>query len=369
MRPRLTIVFLFPALLIASPAFAVDPGVSPQGIPNKPVEGPTLLVFEVAAGDGVSKDVADMLTEIVVDESSKLKKFRVVGRADLEKTLSAEQKKRLQACADVECVASIVGAAGIDYCLDGVAAQLGDGFFVTLTLTDARRAAVLKNGTRKAASEVDLANVVGAVAVELLGSAVANPPVVTGREEPKPKPAEQPLTAKPTAAARKPAETPKPADRGGFHNKPATVEKPAKPSGAELGHGLGHYGQPSLTVRGYMNDGFDGGAFDVAFGYPPADWFEPSLGVGTGQYLLLKPRAVFFVYNWAGALKPFVVVQSSINFSSPVAGALGGGVGLQYDFSRNFGVLAEVPVEHFFDTPADREPTVLLFSLGIQGRL
>jgi hypothetical protein len=176
----------------------------------------------------------------------------------------------------------------------------------------------------------------------------------------------------PAPAAPLPGEK-KAGDLAKVQPPPAGAQAPTpaveRPLPAAEHPGLGHGGQFSLTLRGYADHKFSGAAADLAFGYAAADWIELSAAAGFGQYAVAKPRVVAYPIGPTGALKPNVFVQGGAVFAQSVEASAGGGVGLLFDLNRNMGILAEVPIEYFFNAQEGASAFVVLFSLGFQARM
>jgi TolB-like protein len=116
---------------------------------KKPLDGPTLLVFDLTNDAGVDKGVANTLVEIVIERITNLKKYNVVGQKDLDKMLFWEQNKQLKGCTDTSCLVQIAGAMGAQYYVEGSIGGLGDQYVVTLKLIDAGSVRVLERVTEK----------------------------------------------------------------------------------------------------------------------------------------------------------------------------------------------------------------------------
>jgi TolB-like protein len=116
---------------------------------KKPLDGPTLLVFDLTNDAGVDKGVANTLVEIVIERITDLKKYNVVGQKDLDKMLFWEQNKQLKGCTDTSCLVQIAGAMGAQYYVEGSIGGVGDQYVVTLKLIDAGSVRVLERVTEK----------------------------------------------------------------------------------------------------------------------------------------------------------------------------------------------------------------------------
>jgi TolB-like protein len=132
------------ALLFDQPISAQPAAPKPRG---KPVEGPTLVVFDIVPEKGVDKGEANLLTELVIDKVSKLRKYEVIGQKDIDKLMDWEQNKQLKGCTDASCLIQIAGAMGADYYIEGSIGVMGDNYMITLKLMDTRRVRVVERTT------------------------------------------------------------------------------------------------------------------------------------------------------------------------------------------------------------------------------
>jgi len=157
-------------LLVITTGVALVTGDSWAAEKGKPVKGPTLLVFDLVAEQGVNKSVANMLTEIVIDRVTRTKKYEVIGQKDLDKMLFWEQNKQLKGCTDTQCLVEIAGAMGAEFYIEGSVGAMGGQYLVTLKYIHASRASVLERATRTIEQdEKVLMRTVGEMVGEVLG--------------------------------------------------------------------------------------------------------------------------------------------------------------------------------------------------------
>jgi len=129
----------------AQPLPSVTPSQKPA-FKKRPSEQ-TLIVFDIIAERGVDKGLANILTEVVINKTTKLKKFKVLGQKDLDKMLSWEQSKQLQGCTDTGCLVQLAGALGASYYFEGSIGTVGNSYMVTLKLIDALAVNVIARDT------------------------------------------------------------------------------------------------------------------------------------------------------------------------------------------------------------------------------
>lgn len=109
---------------------------------GKKEEKPGLIVFNITPEKGVEVGTANLLTEFVLTEITKIGKYNVIGQNDLDKMLFWETNKQLKNCNDSSCMAQIAGAMGAEYYVIGSIGTMGDNFMVNLKLINVMRAVV-----------------------------------------------------------------------------------------------------------------------------------------------------------------------------------------------------------------------------------
>jgi TolB-like protein len=165
-RSRLATCISVLILLLVS---ILTPAHSLAEAPAKPAEGPkaapqptrkqegkkTLIVFDITPEKGVEKSDANLLTELVIDRISKLKRYSVIGQKDLDKMLSWEQGKQLKGCTDTACLVQIAGALGAEFYVEGSVGSYGSQYIITLKLMDAYNVRVIERSTEKVKKDED----------------------------------------------------------------------------------------------------------------------------------------------------------------------------------------------------------------------
>jgi len=116
---------------------------------EKPKPKPTLIVFDIINERGVDKSMANLITELILDQVSRYGKYTVIGQKDLDKMLSWEQSKQLRGCNDTQCLVQIAGALGAEYYIEGSIGVMGDLYLVSLKYIDAINVKVLERSTEK----------------------------------------------------------------------------------------------------------------------------------------------------------------------------------------------------------------------------
>jgi len=158
-------------------------------------EAPTLIVFDLVPEKGVERGAANLLTEIVINEVSRLGRYTVIGQKDLDKMINWEQNKQLKGCTDTSCLVQIAGAMGASFYMEGSLGVMGDQFVVTLKLMDAQNVKIRARDTLIIEKSESLL----VKAMPGLVQKIAAP------AEAKPAPASATAAKEPVPAAEKPA--------------------------------------------------------------------------------------------------------------------------------------------------------------------
>lgn len=94
---------------------------------------------------GTEPHKAELLSEILLTEMTRAKRFDVIGRSDVISLIGLEKQKALLGCAeDASCLAEIGGALGVEYIVVGTLGRLGTLARVDLKLLDTRRSRVVE---------------------------------------------------------------------------------------------------------------------------------------------------------------------------------------------------------------------------------
>src|SRR5436853_7301614 len=75
---------------------------------------PSVIIMPLEAKTGVNKELAEIVTQLLADEASKLGTHRVVTYREVEGTMSAEQLRQVSGCTATSCAAEIAGALNAD---------------------------------------------------------------------------------------------------------------------------------------------------------------------------------------------------------------------------------------------------------------
>lgn len=146
-------------LFAASSARALDAGR----------ERDRLLVMDLVAGQGVSRDTAATFTDLATAYLSRAEAVLVVSRRDIERIADLEAKKQQAGCESSDaCMAELGGALGARYVLFGRIGKLGGSTFVHTTLLDVETGQPLKRQVVQAAALDELAQRLDAAMGELV---------------------------------------------------------------------------------------------------------------------------------------------------------------------------------------------------------
>jgi hypothetical protein len=107
-----------------------------------------MAVLQLAARN-VSPDLADLVSEAVVQEAHKLEGRRVVGMAEIRELLGFERQRQLAGCTESECLAEIAGALGVDEVLSGSIGKLGDSWLLNLRLQNLHTGATVSQASAR----------------------------------------------------------------------------------------------------------------------------------------------------------------------------------------------------------------------------
>ncbi|MBW1809526.1 MAG: PEGA domain-containing protein [Deltaproteobacteria bacterium] len=115
----------------------------------------SFAVFDLVPS-GVSKDIAENLTQILSVEIKRVEGASVISRDDMTAMLRLEEDKTLLGCSDdTSCIAEIGGALGVDKLVVGHVGKLSESYIVSLRLIDPREAKVESRITESFRGEPD----------------------------------------------------------------------------------------------------------------------------------------------------------------------------------------------------------------------
>ncbi|MCX7944182.1 MAG: hypothetical protein N2746_06715 [Deltaproteobacteria bacterium] len=292
---------------------------------GKDKEHPSLIVFDIAAEEGVKKGVSNLLTEMVMVEIAKMKRFKVIGQKDLDKMLFWETNKQLKNCTDSSCLMQIAGAMGAEYYVEGSVGAVGDRYIVTLKLMDALKASVI-NRLGEAVDKNE--NVMLETVINMTRNLM------------------KPLIGEDVKVTEVKREVPK--------EKEEVKEE----------------GRFIIGARGYFDATSKGGSYDLSIGYKLTEHLSISTGFGMLRYPIVKPRLTISI-NPKSKFEFYGVLQGSlISTENVLSYGVGiGPVGMRYKINRIFSLLVEIPLEYYLQLPEEQEKFRLLITGGIQVNL
>lgn len=124
-----------------------------QAAPKKP----RVVVLSVKPIDEETRRSAEILTEIVLTDLSKVDRLEILGESEVGSMLGFERRKALLGCNDAGCLAEIGGALGGDFLLMGTLGRFGKQLRLDLKLADVRKSQVLSREGATVDSTDDLA--------------------------------------------------------------------------------------------------------------------------------------------------------------------------------------------------------------------
>jgi tetratricopeptide (TPR) repeat protein len=169
------------------------------------------------------------------------------------------------------------------------------------------------------------------------------------------------LGARPPLAALPP---PTPAPATPTSARPSTPDTQPGPGTPSAGRGLPPLG---VTVRVDIDGKGRGVATAVGATYGFARRVEVAAGGLIGDAKGFYAGATAFILR--GPVRPIVLVAVPVFFLDGARPGIHGAAGLEWTIHRHFGLFATLGVAYFFNLPADYDRTILLPSVGVQGRL
>jgi hypothetical protein len=137
----------------------------------------TVAVLDLGTREGVSRDLARTLSELMVIEVRRVAVGqRVFGAEDIKAMVGFERQKSLLGCEDASCLAELGGALGAQEIVTGTLSILGDEFVLVVRRLDVTRVQVVGETTANVprAAPAKLQGTVRAAVDEIYG-AIAPP--------------------------------------------------------------------------------------------------------------------------------------------------------------------------------------------------
>jgi hypothetical protein len=170
-----------------------------------------MVVLSVKPIDAETEKIAAVLSEMILTDVSKTRRFEVIGESEIGSMIGFERQKELLGCSDSGCLAEIGGALGCDYLVFGSLGRVGSQLRIDLKVADVRKNKILAREGAMAASADAL---VGATERSLYAALEALPgaePASAKGSQTQPQP--EPASAQAPAAT--PAPLPSPATEAG----------------------------------------------------------------------------------------------------------------------------------------------------------
>jgi TolB-like protein len=186
-----------------------------SGAAQAAAKRPRVVVLSIKPIDAETAKPAQVLTEIILTDLSKLNRLDILGETEISSLLGFERQKQLMGCTEGSCLAEIGGALGCDLLVMGTLGRVGKQLRLDLKLADARKNAILvRDGALVSPTDdlVDAARrsltaIVAAIPAPKLDTAVAlkpAEPAPAGSVEPQARPEEPTAVKAATTGGRGP---------------------------------------------------------------------------------------------------------------------------------------------------------------------
>ena len=145
-------------LLFVLSLFAVGTGAENQ--PGKRVMN-FLAVMDLRCGKEITKEQCAALTEVLIDELVKIKKYKVIDRTNRDKILS-EAGYQQTGCVDNSCTIEMGRQLGVGRMVVGSVMKLGETYLINLQLLNVETAAV-DESTKEKCDKCPLENLIDTI--------------------------------------------------------------------------------------------------------------------------------------------------------------------------------------------------------------
>ena len=136
------------------PATLTPAAVGPVAQPA-PKPACSIAVLDLENGEGVSKERASALTDVVTQELMQRSGCSVLSRSDIRAMLSFEAEKQLMGCENDSCMAELGGALGVENLITGKISKINDSSLISLRETALKTSKVLRRATDSFTGEDD----------------------------------------------------------------------------------------------------------------------------------------------------------------------------------------------------------------------
>jgi len=146
-------------LIVTTCVFAIDTGADQQ--PEKRVMN-FLAVMNLNCGTVVNKENCAALTDIIIEELVRMKKYKVIDRANRDKILS-EVGFQMTGCTDSSCTVEAGRILGVGKIVVGTITKIGETYLISLQLVNVETAEV-EIATRETCQKCELDNLINTAA-------------------------------------------------------------------------------------------------------------------------------------------------------------------------------------------------------------
>lgn len=104
-----------------------------------------IAVLDLQAKSGLSKDLVQLLNEMVLTETQNAGEFAVIGSSDIASMMSLEEQRvQVTGCADDTCLAEIGGALGVNLLVASSVGIVGSRYIINVKMLDVTTAKVFQ---------------------------------------------------------------------------------------------------------------------------------------------------------------------------------------------------------------------------------
>jgi len=138
-----------------------------------------IAVMDLRCGSGIDKETGVALTEVLINEMVKMKKYTVIDRANRDKILS-EAGFQQTACVDESCTIEMGRQLGVGKIIVGSITKVGKTYVVNLQLINVETAAI-ETSASETCEGCEIDKLIGAIATaarKLMGEEAPQPAVL-----------------------------------------------------------------------------------------------------------------------------------------------------------------------------------------------
>ncbi|MCD6578762.1 hypothetical protein J7L48_04755 [bacterium] len=166
MKRLFTVIFYICILpLLISNLYAVDGTI-------------TAAVMEITAKEGVSQNVASIISDYLRTELVNTQKFTIVTRENMTEVLK-EQNLQLSGCTSQECIIQVGKILGVNKVILGTIGKIGTVLIINIKMIDVETGKIDKAQSRDVVKEEELLRAIRSIAKSFAGIEEKNTPIVS----------------------------------------------------------------------------------------------------------------------------------------------------------------------------------------------